>query len=51
MGKNSKTYSHTLAKVFGRHFQTFQTFFPTSSNLIELLTKQQQLNCSIAVTL
>ena len=32
MGKQGgriKIFCHTLAKVFGRHFQTFQKFFPT----------------------
>ena len=28
-------FSHTLAKVYGRHFQTPQKFFPTFSNFIE----------------
>ena len=39
-GGRVKTFSHTLAKVFGRHFQTFQKLFPTSSNLIESVAKQ-----------
>ena len=28
-GGRIKIFCHTLAKVFGRHFQTFQKFFPT----------------------
>ena len=40
-GGRIKTFSHTLAKAFGRHFQTFHKLFPTSSKVIEPLRKQQ----------
>ena len=39
-GGRIKTFSHTLVKVFGRHFQTFQKLFSTSSKIIESLRKQ-----------
>ena len=32
-GGRIKTFFHILAKIFGKHSQTFQKFFPTSSIL------------------
>ena len=35
-GRTVKIFSRKLAKIFGRHFQVFQKFFPTSSNIREI---------------
>ena len=36
-----KVFSHTLIKIFGRHFQTFQKLFPTLSNFIQTLSNNK----------
>ena len=39
-GGRIRTFSHTLAKVFEEHFQTFEKLFPNFFNFVELLIKQ-----------
>ena len=50
-GGDSKSFSHTLVKNFGRFCQTFQKFFPTSFNVTILLNLELNNNkWAIAIT-
>ena len=48
-GGTIKIFSPALVKIYGRHFQTFPKFFPTSSDCVQPLTKSWQVRGALAI--